>query len=182
MGKVVILGGNARSGKSTLAFGLVRHGFSRISLDNIQKYLEDGLKIDFDNLSKEQKLNFFKSIIDTALQESQNEETNIVIDMCDFLPEDLENIGIKDKKNIYYLIYPNCTKEQIKYNVVHYAKKTDWIAQVNQEYLNECVDRFYKQNQIILGQCVKYNYKYIDTSAGAARNTILEELLHEIIS
>ena len=182
MGKVVILGGNARSGKSTLAFWLVKHGFSRISLDNIQKYLEDGLKIDFDSLTKEQKLSFFKTIVDTSWQESKNEGTNIVIDMYDFLPEDLEKIGLKDKNNIYYLIYPKCTKEEIKYNVVHYAKKTDWIAQVNSEYLNECVERFYKQNQIILEQCIKYNYKYVDTSSGSARNLILEELLQEIIA
>lgn len=36
MGRLIILGGNARSGKSTLAFKLVKNGFSRISLDNLQ--------------------------------------------------------------------------------------------------------------------------------------------------
>ena len=35
MGKVVILGGNARSGKSTLSYMLVKKGFSRISFDNL---------------------------------------------------------------------------------------------------------------------------------------------------
>lgn len=48
MGKLIILGGNARSGKSTLAFKLVKKGYSRISLDNLQNYLEEGLNINFE--------------------------------------------------------------------------------------------------------------------------------------
>lgn len=49
MGKVVILGGNARSGKSTLAFKLVKKGYSRISLDNLETYITDALNIAFDS-------------------------------------------------------------------------------------------------------------------------------------
>lgn len=181
MGKVIILGGNARSGKTTLALKLVKKGFSRISLDNIQSYIEDGLGINFDEYSDEIKIRFFKTIVSNAIEESINEDTNIVIDMYDYLPEDLEKIENIDKNNVYYLIYPNCTKEEIKYNVIHYAKETDWIAQVNKEYLNQCVERFYKRNKIILEQCKKYNFKFVDTSSGDKRNKILDDLLRIIL-
>ena len=180
MGKLIILGGNARSGKSTLAFKLVKKGYSRISLDNLQNYLEEGLNINFEELSTELKLQFFKTIIDNAMEESKNEDTNIVIDMYDYLPHDLENISNLDKKNIYFLIYPNCTKEEIKYNVIHYAKESDWIAKVNETYLDECVNRFYDRNKVILEECQKYNYQYVDTGAGKKRNLVLEELLGKI--
>lgn len=35
MTKVVILGGDARSGKSTLSYTLIKKGYNRISFDNI---------------------------------------------------------------------------------------------------------------------------------------------------
>lgn len=180
MGRVVILGGNARSGKSTLAFKLVEKGYSRISLDNLETYITDGLNIDFDSYTAETKLNFFKTIVENAYEESKNYDTNIVIDMYDYLPCDLEKISSIDKSNVYFLIYPNRSKKEIKYGVVHYAKSTDWIAQVNENYLNECVDRFYERNKIVLEQCKQYCYKYIDTTIGETRNNILETLLNEI--
>ena len=77
MGKLVILGGNARSGKTTLAFKLVKKGFSRISFDNLQAYLEEGLDIEFDELSDELKFHFFKTIVNKSLEETKNEDTNI---------------------------------------------------------------------------------------------------------
>lgn len=180
MGKLIILGGNARSGKSTLAFKLIKKGYSRISLDNLQCYLEEGLNINFEELSDELKLQYFKTIVAKALEESKTEDINIVIDMYDYLPHDLESIPNIDKKNIWFLIYPNCTKEEIKYNVIHYAKESDWIIKVNEKYLDECANRFYVRNKVILGECKKYNYQYVDTSSGKKRELVLEELLRKI--
>ena len=54
MGKVVVLGGNARSGKSTLSYMLVKNGFSRISFDNIHEITRNSLDIDINELSKDQ--------------------------------------------------------------------------------------------------------------------------------
>lgn len=114
------------------------------------------------------------------MEESKSEDINIVIDMYDYLPHDLERISNLDKKNIYFLIYPNCTKEEIKYNVIHYAKENDWIIKVNEKYLDECVNRFYDRNKVILEECQKYNYQYVDTAAGKKRDLVLEELLGKI--
>lgn len=115
------------------------------------------------------------------MEEVQKEDTNIVIDMFDYLPEDLENFNGLNKSDIYFLIYPNCSKEEIKYNVVHYAKPTDWIAQVNEQYLEQCVDNFYTRNKVVLKQCEKYGYQYVDTKSGKDRDLVLENLLYHII-
>lgn len=180
MGKVVILGGNARSGKTTLAYKLQKQGFNRISFDLLNTYIEDGLNINFDDLSEEKKFNFFESVVNEAVSESVNEDINIVIDMYDYLPEDIEKLSNKDKVEVYFLAYPNCTKEEIKYNVVHYAKPTDWIAQVDEEYLNSCVDRFYERNKILVEECNKYDITLIDTKSGDERNKIIEDLFNKI--
>ena len=150
MGKVVVLGGNARSGKSTLSFMLVKNGYSRISFDNIHEITRNSLDIDINELSDEKKFILFENVINLSLDEAKKENTNIVIDMYDYLPEDIDKLERKDEIEVYFLAYPNCTKERIKYNVINYAKPTDWIAQVNENYLNSCVERFDDRNKILV--------------------------------
>lgn len=181
MAKVVILGGNARSGKSTLAYQLVKNGYNRISFDNIYSAIEEGLNIKLDELPNELKFAFFENIVNKSLEEAEMEGINTVIDMYDFLPSDIDKLQNKDKVETYFLAYPNCSLEKIKFNVVHYAKPTDWIAQVNEEYLNSCVERFYKRNQLLVEECNKYKLDLIDTKYGEDRNIILNGLLNKII-
>ena len=180
MGKVVVLGGNARSGKSTLSFMLVKKGFSRISFDNIHEITRNSLDIDINELSEDKKFKLFENIVNLSLKEAQNEDTNVVIDMYDYLPEDIIKLEGQKELEVYFLAYPNCSKEQIKFNVINYAKPTDWIAQVNENYLNSCVDKFVERNKLLVSECEKYNMNLIDTKDGKDRNKVLIELLNKI--
>ena len=180
MGKVVVLGGNARSGKSTLAFMLVKKGFSRISFDNLFDAIENSLNVNMDELGDKVKFKLFKNVVEKSLEESKNEDTNIVIDMYDFLPKDINKLKNKDEIEIYFLVYPSCNKEQIKYNVKNYSKPTDWIAQVDEDYLDSCIERFDKRNKLLVKECEKYNMQLIDTKSGKDRNIVLKELLNKI--
>jgi len=180
MGKVVILGGNARSGKSTLSFMLVNAGFSRISFDNLNEVIKNSFSIE--ELDEKLKFKLFENYVNLSLDEAKNENTNIVIDMYDYLPEDINKLKRKEEVEIYFLAYPNCTKEQIKYNVIHYSKPTDWIAQVNEKYLDSCVERFYERNKMLIKECQKYNMNLIDTKDGEDRDKILNILLNKIIN
>lgn len=181
MAKVVILGGNARSGKSTLSYKLIKEGYNRISFDNIYDAIEDGLNIKMDECSHEQKFSFFENIVDKAIEEAEIEGINTVIDMYDFLPADINNLKNKNKVKVYFLAYPNCSLEEIKFNVIHYAKPTDWIAQVDEEYLNSCAKRFYERNELLVNECDKYGLKLIDTKSKEDRDIVLNQLLNEII-
>ena len=182
MGKVVLLGGNARSGKTTVSYELLKHGYKIINFDDLNTYLESGLGIIFDELSKEQQFLLFETVINKAIEESQTEDINLCIDMYDYLPSDVIKLKNKDDLKIYFLAYPNCTKEQIKYNVVHYAKKTDWIAQVNETYLEKCVDRFFERNKLLQDECQEYDMKLIDTKLGQERVKILDELVISLLN
>ena len=180
MGKVVILGGNARSGKSTLAHMLSKENYTIVSLDIIQSVIEDSLNVKFDDLTSDQRFSFFNSMVNEYVEESNNNEINIVIDMYDYLPEDISKLDNKDKVEVYFLAYPNQSKEEIKENVIKYAKPTDWIAQVDEEYLDSCVDRFYDRNEMLVNECKKYNMTLIDTKSGEDRYIVLNELFDEI--
>ena len=181
MGKVVVLGGNARSGKTTLSYMLVKRGFSRISFDNIHEISKNSLGVDINEFSDERKFILFSNIIKLSLEEVKTGDINIVIDMYDYLPKDINDLEYKEKIEVYFLAYPNCTKEQIKHNVIYYSKPTDWIAQVNEEYLNECVERFYNRNELLVNECKKYNFELIDTKEGKERDHILKKLLKKIV-
>lgn len=181
MGKVIVLGGNARSGKSTLSYMLVKKGFSRISFDNIHEISRSSLGVDINELSEDKKFKLFENVVNLSLDESINEDTNIVIDMYDYLPEDIIKLERNKELEVYFLAYPNCSKEQIKYNVINYAKPTDWIAQVNDNYLNSCVERFDERNKMLVEECAKYNINLIDTKDGEDRCKVLNDLLNKII-
>ena len=180
MGKVVVLGGNARSGKTTLSYKLQENGFNRISFDLLNTYIKDGLKLDFDKLDNQTKFAFFESVVNEAINESNNDGVNIVIDMYDYLPADIDKLKNKDQIEVYFLAYPNCAKEEIKYNVIHYAKPTDWIAQVDEEYLDECVSRFDQRNKKLLKECEKYGMNLINVKSGADRNVVLDDIYDKI--
>ena len=182
MSKVIILGGNARSGKSTLSFELVKHGYSRISFDNLYSVLEESFNINMDEIEDTIKFNLFENIVNKSLEEAKNENTNIVIDMYDFLPKDINKLKRKNEVEVYFLAYPNCTEAEIKYNVKHYAKPTDWIAQVDEDYLASCATRFYERNKMLIEECNKYNMTLINTGSGEERSKSLQELLNKIIN
>ncbi len=140
------------------------------------------MKLDFDKLDDKTKFDFFEAVVNEAINESTNEKINIVIDMYDYLPADIDKLKNKDEIEVYFLAYPNCSKEEIKYNVIHYAKPTDWIAQVDKEYLNKCIDRFDKRNKLLLEECEKYDMKLIDTKSGTERDDVLNDLFNKIIN
>lgn len=182
MGKVVILGGNARSGKSTLAYQLVKHGFSRISFDQLVDVLEETFSIDLNNKDKDKSFKFFENYLNLLIKETEAEDINYVVDMYDYMPSEVAKLENITKVEVYFLAYPNCTKEEIKYNVIHYAKPTDWIAQVNEEYLNSCVNRFYERNFLLKKECEKYHMALIDTKSGKDRDQVLQDLCNKIIN
>ena len=182
MAKVVILGGNARSGKTTLAYKLIKKGYNRISFDNIYSAIEEGLNIKIDELSNDLKFAFFENIVNKSLEEAEIEEIDFVIDMYDFLPSDIDRLQNKDKVKVYFLAYPNCSLDEIKFNVINYSKPTDWIAQVNEDYLNSCIERFYERNTLLVEECDKYGFNLIDTKTGENRNVVLDQLFNEIIT
>lgn len=180
MAKVIILGGNARSGKSTLAYKLIKKGFNRISFDNLYDAIEKGLNIKVDDLSQNSQFSFFESIVDKAIEEANLEGIDTVIDMYDFLPSDIDRLQNKNQVKAYFLAYPSCTLEEIKFNVKNYAKPTDWISEVDDDYLDSCVERFYERNKMLVEECQKYNQTLVDTKSGNNRDIVLNKLLEEI--
>ena len=142
--------------------------------------IEDNFSVSFDEMDEEKRFEFFQSVVNKYIKESEIYNMNIVIDMYDYLPKDIDRLDNKDKVEAYFLAYPNQSKEEIKYNVIHYAAPTDWIANVNEDYLNQCVDGFYDRNKMLVEECAKYNQTLIDTKGKEDRDITLKSLFDQI--
>ena len=187
-GKVVILGGTPRSGKTTLANMLAKSGFSKISFDYLSEALQKGFfEIVINDWTSQQecaakKYKFFESIVETAVADAKVYGLNTVIDMYDFTPEYIQKLPCLADINVYFLAYPGFSVEQIRHNIRYYAQPSDWIAQVDDEYLTVVAQRCHDVNKNLVHQCEKYNCKLINTQAGDGRLLALTKLYDEILA
>ncbi|MCL2775629.1 MAG: phosphotransferase [Oscillospiraceae bacterium] len=173
-GKVVIIGGCPRAGKTTLSVKLVQSGkgFSKISGDQ----LGDAFLRDFDRV---------KTLLESLVEDAGAYGVNAVFDYYpdNFTLSDIEKLPFKDKLDIYFLGFPDIPVDKIKYNIMHYAEPTDWIYAYNtdDDYLEVVAKRIYDFNIKIKEDCAKYGYRYINTGVGDDRAVILNSLYNEII-
>ena len=183
MGKnVVIIGGTPRAGKTTLSLMLGKQGYNIISFDRLSQALENGFpQCGIENWNDHEecakaKFGFFEAIVNGAIDDGEFYGMKTVIDMYDFTPEYIERLKNKEKIDALFLCYSGQTKEEIAYNIRHYAKPFEWIAQVSEEYLQEVAQRCHDFNELIVRKCAEYRYRCFDMSCGARRGEALEEV------
>jgi len=177
MGKVILLGGCPRTGKTILSTNLVKSGkpFSRLSGDMLDSALGDTMPHKFD---------FFKKVIARLVEDSEVYAINSVLDYCsyDFELDDIRTLPFLDKLDMYFFGFPEISAEEIEYAIKHYAKPTDWIYQVNDDYLSATAKRIYDFNRVLKEWCAKYGYRFVDMGVGAQRDRALNSLYEEIIN
>ncbi len=186
-GRLVILGGPPRAGKTTLAVRLAHHGFNMLSFDHISEALQQGFPeiqvedwTDQDACAK-RLFPFFKAIVKCAVEDARLYGVNTVIDMYDYTPEYVSKLPFQDAIEVYYLAYPDFSVPEIRHIIRVYAAPTDWIAQVDEEYLDVVARRCSMANEKLVRQCGQYGYRLINTGAGSQRTAVLDDLFHQII-
>ena len=172
--KVIIIGGCPRAGKTTLSVKLVRSGlgFSKISGD----HLGDDFLSNFERV---------KTLLEGLLEDAGAYGMNSIFDYFpdNFTLDDIEKLPFKDKLDMYFFGFPDIPVEEIKYNIRHYAKPTDWIYMydMDDDYLEVVAKRIYDFNIKLKQDCEKYGYRFINTGIGDERNIVLNLLYDEIM-
>lgn len=92
---------------------------------------------------------------------------NTIIDDKQVLPTKPDNFTYDDKTLEKDNEYFNQEKAKNRRSCI----MTDALSFLNSNY---------ERNKVILEECQKYNYQYVDTAAGNKRDLILEELLRKI--
>lgn len=187
-GKVVILGGTPRSGKTTLAVMLAKHGFSKISFDHISESVHNGFpEVVIENphdqeCSAAKMYRFFETMVQCVVSDAGIYGIHTVIDMYDFTPAYMDRLPCREKIQVYFLGYPGFTEDEIAYNIRHYAQPSDWITQVDEEYAREVAARCHAINKKLVEQCGEYGFEFVDTGAGEQRSIALNGLYDKIMS
>jgi len=182
-GKVIVIGGCPRAGKTTLSVRLVKSGkgFSKISGDYLGESIDAGLH-EHKGISAN-KFEFIKLLLEKLIHDAEVYEINSVFDYCsyDFTPEDIERLPFRDKLEIYFFGFPDIPASEIRYAIKHYAKYADWISHVDDDYIGEVSEKIYAHNIILKQQCEKYGYRFVNTGVGKDRSVALDSLYDEII-
>lgn len=188
-GRVLLIGGCPRAGKTTLSVRLAKEGgFSRISLDSISDALIQGFPeiLIEDPTDQEEcatkKFAFFQSFIGSLLNDAELYGINSVLDMYDFTPEHVHRLPFRDRLEVWFLGFPELSVSEIRRVIRQYAAPTDWIAQVDEDYLTVVAERIHRFNQKLKKQCQDYGYPFVDTGVGDARTQKLQELYEMIIT
>lgn len=166
MSKNIFIGGVSRAGKSTLSQMLKKEKYNHIPLD----YFVVSLKINFPetgisdsaiiNESSEKVALFLSSIIERI----NRRDEKFIIDSAHIMPHDIIKYLDKDKWDIYYLGYPDTTKEKKLENIRKHDSKVDWTNKLSDEQLLNVIDKLINISKKIETECKNYNIKFINTS------------------
>lgn len=180
-GKVVLIGGSKRAGKTTLAMMLHKiAGFNYLNFDHLEDAIDTGInKIDGWN-DEDYFIEFLEQMINYSLEDAENYGINTVLDTYMYNPELLAKLKNKDKIEIYYLACLDCSKEELRVNLKKYSEPYDWPSYCTKEQFENNIEDILARNELLKEECPKYNMELINTSHGEERNRILNELLDKI--
>ncbi len=177
-GKVVVLCGNKRAGKTTLANKLHKeYNFTHLNMDQILDavdYVCDQRKIDhFIDC-----YDFFEKLVDFAIENAINYGENTVIEYI-FKISDIKKL--QEKYDIdAYALYTNTDEENLRKILKEYSKDYDWPSYVGEVDFNRNIREILELNKKLKEECKNSKVKLIDTSYGKDRDVIIQKLSQEI--
>lgn len=165
--KNIFIGGVNKSGKSTLSKRLKENNYNHIPLD----YFASSFKRNFPEtkitsnvlVTKESSENL--SLFISRVIEIINTTSELfIIDSAHILPEDIIKYLNTDKWDIYYLGYPNTTKEDKLKEIRKYETEEDWTYKKSNAELLSIFDELISLSKKEKVSCEKLGIKYIDVS------------------
>ena len=166
--KHIFIGGAAKSGKSTLAEKLCQNkNYNHIPLDYFASSLKHNFpetKITSNVIINEESSKNLSLLLSRVINIMNDKEEPFIIDSAHILPKHIIEYIDLNKWDIYYIGYPNITKED-KFNILRkYDKETDWTRKRTDEELLNTIDKLITLSKEIERQCKEYNIPFIDTS------------------
>lgn len=166
--KHIFIGGVAKSGKSTLAEKLCQNkNYNHIPLDYFASSLKHNFpetKITSNVIINEESSKNLSLLLSRVINIMNDKEEPFIIDSAHILPKHIIEYIDLNKWDIYYIGYPNITKED-KFNILRkYDKETDWTRKRTDEELLNTIDKLIILSKEIELQCKEYNIPFIDTS------------------
>lgn len=180
-GKVVIIGGNKRAGKTTLALKLHNeYNFNYINMDMLLDSLELAFPV-LEDHNDDKYINLLNEMVERSLDDAKNYGVSTVYEYI-FSPEQLNSFIHKDEVQIYFLANLDANEENIRRDLKKYSKSFDWPSYVQEEDIERNVKYILEHNKLLEEQCKKYNYNLVNTSRDVNRDKALNELVNKIVN
>ena len=179
-GKVVIISGNKRAGKTTLTIKLHKElGFNFYNFDS----LADSMEAVHNNLEGDPYyVKLLEEMVFFALEFAQNYGVSSVFEYIDFNPELMAQFKYKEEVQIYYLANLDATLENIREDMSKYSESFDWPSYCSQEDIERNVRFILDKNKSLIEDCKKYGFTLINTGRGEDRGVVLDKLVQVIAS
>lgn len=177
-GKVVILTGNKRAGKTTLANKLNKeYNFTHLNMDQILDAVD--YVCDKKNLKHFiDCYDFLEKLVAFAVDNAKNYGENTVIEYI-FKISDVKKI--QEKYNVLaYALYTDTDEKNLRKILKKYSKEFDWPILVGENDFNRNIKEILDLNERLKEECMNSKIKLIDTSYGKNRDVIIDNLSKEI--
>ena len=177
-GKVVILTGNKRAGKTTLANKLNKeYNFTHLNMDQILDAVD--YVCDKKNLKHFiDCYDFLEKLVAFAVDNAKNYGENTVIEYI-FKISDVKKI--QEKYNVLaYGLYTDTDEKNLRKILKKYSKEFDWPILVGENDFNRNIKEILDLNERLKEECMNSKIKLIDTSYGKNRDVIIDKLSKEI--
>lgn len=173
-GKIVIISGNKRAGKTTLTMKLHQKlGFNFYNFDSITDSLEEV----HTNLEGDPYyIKFLEEMVGYALEFAKNYGISSVFEYIDFTPELMKSFKYINQVEIYYLANLDATIDNIRDDLKKYSKPYDWPSYCSEEDLERNIKFILSTNEKLIKDCKKYNFKLINTKRAKEREKVLNDL------
>lgn len=179
MSKVIIIGGNKRSGKSTLARLLQKqYNFNYINFDT----LLDSLESSFDDLNDgndDKYIKLLEEMVKRSIEDSNNYDISTVYEYI-FTPRQLSNFKYRNNVEIYFLANLDADISNIRTDLINYSNEYDWPSFATEEDLKRNINYILNTNKKLIEETDKYNFKLLNTSRGEDREKIIKSLVDKI--
>ncbi len=170
----VIIAGTARSGKTTLAMMMNKHGFTHYKMDSIKRGLFETLNLNdnkWENVSPIMCLIINKIIKDNRTDTNYNLE-KYLFDTPFIYPSDIEKIDTKDTL-VIFIGYAHISVEEEIRLIRENDKEFYWTTKIDDETLRRWTVENIEYSKFLESECKRLGIKYFDTSFD--RDKVLEE-------
>ncbi len=170
----VIVAGTARSGKTTLAIMMNKHGFTHYKMDSIKRAVFDTLKLKSDGWEDVSPImcNIINRIIKDNRTDTNYKVEKYLIDTPFLYPKDIEKIDTKDVLVIFIGYAHISVDEEIKL-IRENDKEHYWTTKIDDETMRRWTIENIEYSKELERECKRLGFKYFDTSYD--RENVLKE-------
>lgn len=166
--KNILIGGVAKSGKSTLSEQLCHnHKYNHIPLDYVTASLskthpEIGIKSNV--VINEETSNKLSQLLKIVIEIIDTKEEKFIIDTAHVFPHSILPFLNREKWDIYFIGYPNTNRKEKLEIIRKHETKDDWTYKRTDEEMLEILEQLIEISKKIKEECERYQVKFVDTS------------------